>query len=66
MVQHWNIERKRQGSYEDIPLNKLGKEQAIKLSIYLQKYRLSKHNIDCIWTSPLLRAYKTAEIKKNI
>lgn len=63
----WNKEGKIQGGEADIPLNETGKEQTKKLALYFKQYRLSKHNIDCIWTSPLLRAKETAEIlKRNI
>jgi broad specificity phosphatase PhoE len=62
----WNKEKKHQGCEADIPLNNTGKEQARKTGLYFKQYRLPKHNIDCIWTSPLSRAKETAEIIKNI
>jgi broad specificity phosphatase PhoE len=63
----WNKEGKTQGGEADIPLNETGKEQSKKLALYFKQYRLQKHNIDCIWTSPLSRAKETAEIiKQNI
>ena len=61
----WNKEGKIQGAEADIPLNNVGKEQAKKLALYVKNYRMQKHNIDCIWTSPLSRAKETAEIIKQ-
>jgi broad specificity phosphatase PhoE len=61
----WNIEGKTQGSEADIPLNDTGKEQAKQTGKYLNHFRLSKDEIDAIWSSPLLRAKQTAEIIKD-
>lgn len=52
----WNVQGKLQG-HEDIQLNKLGKEQAIQLSHYFEK-----ETWDVIVSSPLKRAYETAQI----
>ncbi len=55
----WNKDRKLQGSM-DIPLNETGIDQAKKLADKLKRY-----NIEHIYTSPLSRAFDTAqEIKK--
>ncbi len=52
----WNIEKRWQGS-KDIELNQNGILQAENASKRLEKYK-----IDAIYTSPLLRAKKTAEV----
>lgn len=52
----WNLERRFQG-HQDSPLSELGKEQAIWLSD-----RLAKEEIDVIYSSPLGRAYTTAQV----
>jgi broad specificity phosphatase PhoE len=61
----WNNIGKHQGSEADILLNDTGREQARKTGLYIKNFRLQKHNIDSIWTSPLVRAKETAEIIKN-
>jgi broad specificity phosphatase PhoE len=61
----WNVIGKHQGGEADIPLNDVGREQARKTGLYIKNFRLRKHNIDCIWTSPLSRAKETAEIIKK-
>ncbi|MDP1974902.1 MAG: histidine phosphatase family protein [Alphaproteobacteria bacterium] len=52
----WNAQQLLMGQ-KDIPLNDLGKEQAKKT---IQKVR--KLNIQTIYTSPLKRAFETAQI----
>ncbi|MDP3533290.1 MAG: histidine phosphatase family protein [Alphaproteobacteria bacterium] len=52
----WNAQQLLMGQ-KDIPLNNLGKEQAKKT---IQKVR--KLNIQTIYTSPLKRAFETAQI----
>ena len=52
---HWNSQRRIQGQ-TDIELDRTGIEQAIKLG-----NRLANEKVDVIYTSDLLRAYKTAE-----
>lgn len=52
----WNIERRLQGK-SDIPLNATGIAQAKKTKEALQEIRIDK-----IYTSPLMRAKKTAEL----
>ncbi len=52
----WNKARKLQG-WKDIPLNRIGKEQALKLSDELKDIKF-----DAIFSSDLLRAKETAEI----
>jgi broad specificity phosphatase PhoE len=52
----WNKERRTQG-WLDIPLNDTGVEQAQKLADVLKPV-----NLDIIYSSPLSRALKTAEI----
>ncbi|MFH2028103.1 MAG: histidine phosphatase family protein [Nanoarchaeota archaeon] len=54
-VTEWNKEGRLQGK-KDIPLSKEGEEQADKLA-----KRLKDEKIDIIYSSPLKRAYKTAE-----
>lgn len=60
----WNKEGRHQGGEANPPLNDIGKFQAKITGLYLKNYR-SKHNIDCIWTSPQIRAKETAEIIKE-
>lgn len=55
-VTAWNKEGRAQGS-SDIPLD----EEGIKMAEYVAK-RLSEEQWDVIYTSPLIRAKKTAEI----
>lgn len=57
-----NKSKKIQGR-KDYPLNSKGKEQAILTAQYLKKY---DSNWDFIYSSPLSRAYETANIIKNI
>jgi len=52
----------RQGSEIDSELNELGRQQAKKSGKYLKKYRIKDKKFDCILSSPLKRAIKTAEI----
>lgn len=55
----WNIERRFQGS-KDSPLTEIGIQQARSLG-----ERLLNEKIDTIYSSHLLRAYKTADIIRN-
>lgn len=52
----WNIQRRMQG-WQDSPLTELGKSQAAWLG-----ERLKEIDIDVIYSSPLERAYNTANI----
>ncbi len=52
----WNKESRFQGQ-TDIPLNSKGQEQALALVPMMQQLQ-----IDTVHSSPLIRAYKTAEI----
>ncbi len=59
-IRHGETDWNRRSIYmglKDIPLNQLGIEQA-----ELAAWKLQKEPIECIATSPLLRAMKTAEI----
>lgn len=59
----WNLERRMQG-HTDIPLNQTGIDQAHRAAELFDKVQ-----IDVIVSSPLSRAYKTAEIiaaRKNL
>jgi len=51
----WNLERRYQ-SYNDVPLNQIGLQQAEQLAQHL-----ADENIDVIYASDLSRAVKTAE-----
>jgi len=53
---NWNLEGRYQGQ-SDISLNSLGREQAYKLTLQLEKYKFS-----AIFSSDLDRAKETAEI----
>ena len=55
----YNAEKRAQG-WIDIPLNDNGKKQAVLLA-----QKLADIKIDCIYSSPLLRALSTAEIVAN-
>lgn len=52
----WNQETRFQGS-SDIPLSREGEQQSLRTG-----QRLATWNPDAIWTSPLCRAKKTAEL----
>ena len=52
----WNKSHRFQGS-TDIKLNETGREQALKLRPLLQQLQ-----IESVYSSPLLRAYETAEL----
>lgn len=52
----WNKEHRIQG-HMDIPLNDVGIQQA-----YIVKDKLKDINFDLVFSSPLKRAYKTAQI----
>lgn len=52
----WNRDKRFQGQ-TDVPLNQLGREQAAALVPFMQSLK-----IDCIFSSPLSRAYETAQI----
>lgn len=54
----WNVEGRLQGSFDSI-LTKKGIEQSQKLSAYLNQQGMA---IDCIYSSPSLRALATAKI----
>lgn len=51
----WNIQELMQG-HTDVPLNKTGKEQAKRIASHLKDIHL-----DIIYSSPLSRAYETAQ-----
>jgi broad specificity phosphatase PhoE len=55
-----------QGSEYDTGLTTLGREQAEKTGEYLKKYRIKDRNFDAIYSSPLKRAFETAEIISDI
>jgi broad specificity phosphatase PhoE len=55
----WNVKGYCQGSRNDIPLNKLGKEQAIKTGKYLKEYRQKDCKFDLVICSPLIRTRET-------
>ena len=52
----WNAQKKFQGA-QDIELNENGRKLAAELGIRLDAEKL---NFDCIYSSPLIRAYETA------
>ena len=52
----WNQEKRLQG-HQDSPLTQEGEENALALKKYLHNY-----HFDAIYTSPILRALKTAQI----
>jgi len=53
----WNQELRIQGGSSDTPLNEEGRYQAEKLAL-----RLSRCNIQAIYSSPLKRAFETAQM----
>jgi alpha-ribazole phosphatase len=55
----WNLAQRFQG-YSDVPLNGVGRQQAVAL-----KNRLSGQIIDCIYSSDLQRASETARVISN-
>ena len=55
----WNVKGLCQGSRNDIPLNNLGKEQAIKTGKYLSEYRQRDGKFDLVLCSPLIRTRET-------
>jgi len=61
----WNVKGFCQGSRNDIPLNKLGKEQAIKTGKYLSEYRQRDGKFDLVLCSPLIRTRETCELICN-
>jgi broad specificity phosphatase PhoE len=58
----WNILGKAQGQEADITLNENGEIQAEKTGKYLKNFRINSKLFDCILSSPLKRASKTAKI----
>ncbi len=52
----WNVERRMQGQ-SDIALNEFGRLLAVKTGV-----GMSDLNFDCVYASPLVRAYHTAEL----
>ena len=58
----WNIKNFCQGSRNDIPLNKLGKDQAKKTGKYLSEYRQKDRKFDLVICSPLIRTRETCEL----
>ena len=62
----WNRKGLRQGSKNDIPINKVGKEQALITGKYLKDYRMNDDKpFDLILCSPMIRCKETAEIIKK-
>jgi broad specificity phosphatase PhoE len=55
----WNAKGFCQGSRNDIPLNKTGKEQATKTGKYLSEYRQRDGKFDLVLCSPLIRTRET-------
>ena len=53
----WNVQKKIQGT-TDVPLNENGLRQARELA---EKLVQEKYEIDCAYTSPMLRAQATAQ-----
>jgi broad specificity phosphatase PhoE len=63
LIRHGNTEFNKKKIFRghfDIPLDNIGIEQAEKTGLFLKDI-----NFDVIYSSPLSRAYKTAEIIKN-
>jgi len=58
----WNVKGYCQGSRNNIPLNKLGKEQAIKTGKYLKEYRQKDGKFDLVLCSPLIRTRETCDL----
>jgi broad specificity phosphatase PhoE len=58
----WNVKGLCQGSRNDIPLNKTGKDQAIKTGKYLSEYRQRDGKFDLVLCSPLIRTRETCEL----
>jgi broad specificity phosphatase PhoE len=58
----WNLKGLYQGSRNDIPLNKTGKEQAIKTGKYLKEYRQRDGKFDLVLCSPLIRTRDTCKL----
>lgn len=56
----WNSEKRLQGR-QNVPLNSDGHEQANQLSEYIKSARNKGVEFDMVYTSPLSRAYDTAE-----
>ena len=61
----WNLKGLCQGSRNDIPLNKTGKEQAIKTGKYLHEYRERDGKFDLVLCSPLIRTRETCGLICN-
>lgn len=61
-----NKENIIQGNEYDTDLTALGREQAKKTGKYLKKYRIKNNNFDAIYSSPLKRTAKTAQIISDI
>ena len=59
---NWNVEGRAQGQEADIPLNSNGILQATITGKYLNDYRQINKPFDCVISSPMNRAYKTAKI----
>jgi len=58
----WNVKGLGQGCRNDIPLNKTGKEQAIKTGKYLKEYRQRDGKFDLVLCSPLIRTRETCSL----
>jgi broad specificity phosphatase PhoE len=58
----WNVKSLCQGGRNDIPLNKLGKDQAKKTGKYLSEYRQKDSKFDLVLCSPLIRTRETCEL----
>jgi broad specificity phosphatase PhoE len=52
----WNKAHRVQGSNSDVPLNAIGKKQAASLAV-----RLKEEDIEAVYSSPLRRAWDTAQ-----
>ena len=61
----WNKMKKTQGQEADIPLNEEGELQSLKTGLYLKNFRCIDGNFDCILSSPMIRAEKTATLIAN-